>query len=173
MTLIGYHIKNLLVCFLLLFSVITTPVLKAGQDMPALIPLPRKVEGGNGKFLFSEKTVISVKDSILRNYFISRMKSLTGLDIVSGSDSKYKNNDKIFFIIDEKINKTSREAYSLSVLPHQLIIKAHREEGLFRGMQTLFQLIPASVKAAKNVKIVEIPCCDILDEPSFSWRGLN
>ena len=141
--------------------------------MSALIPLPRKVEWGNGKFLISEKTDISVKDSNLRNYFISQIKSLTGLDIVSGSDSKYKNNDIISFIIDEKINNTNSEAYSLSVSPHLMIIKAPGEEGLFRGMQTVFQLVPASVKAAKNVKIVEIPCCEILDEPSFSWRGLN
>jgi hexosaminidase len=95
------------------------------------------------------------------------------LEIVSGFGSKYKNNDKISFIIDETINKTNREAYSISVLPHLLIIKAPGEEGLFRGMQTLFRLIPASVKTTKNVKIVEIPCCEISDEPSFSWRGLN
>jgi hexosaminidase len=147
--------------------------LKAQQDMPALIPLPQKIEGSKGKFLVSEKTIISVKNSYLRNYFISRVKSLTGLEIGSGSYSKYKNNDKISMVIDETADRTNREAYSLSVLPHLLIIKAPGDEGLFRGMQTLFQLIPARVKTTKNVRILEIPCCEIVDEPSFSWRGLN
>ncbi|MDR3666254.1 MAG: family 20 glycosylhydrolase [Ignavibacteriaceae bacterium] len=40
-------------------------------------------------------------------------------------------------------------------------------------MQTIFQLFPSSVKAAKNEKNIGIPCCEISDEPSFSWRGLN
>ena len=43
MKLIDYHIKNLPVCFFLFYFIITT-WLNAQQDMPALIPLPHKVE---------------------------------------------------------------------------------------------------------------------------------
>lgn len=173
MKLIDYFINNMPVCFLLFIFIITISGINAQQNISALIPLPHNVEWNDGKFLLSEKTVVTVTDSNLRTYFISQIKSLTGLELVSGSISENNNNNTILFTIDEAIKKTNKEAYSLSVLKHLIVVKGSGEEGLFRGMQTLFQLIPASVKTTKNVKIVEIPCCEILDEPSFSWRGLN
>ena len=161
MKLINYYNKP--VCFLLFIFIIGISGVNARQNIPALIPLPHKVEWNDGQFLLSEKTVVNVTDSNLRNYFISQIKSLTGLQLVSGSISGNNNNNTILFTIDETIKKTNREAYSLSVLKQRIVVKGSGEEALFRGMQTLFQLIPAFAKTDKNEKTIEIPCCNISD----------
>ncbi|MDR3666255.1 MAG: hypothetical protein P4L35_05380 [Ignavibacteriaceae bacterium] len=119
-------ISRIIKCFLLIPLIITTSGITAQQDVPALIPLPQKVKWGYGKFLFSEKTIISLKDINLRNYFISQIKTLTGLEIVSELDSKNKNIEQVTFIVDETISKSNRGAYTISVLPHLLIIKGRK-----------------------------------------------
>lgn len=54
------------------------------------------------------------------------------------------------------------EAYSMSVTPTGIVIKASTPKGLFYGMQTLAQLCYGSTA---------IPAVEIEDAPRFGWRG--
>ncbi len=51
------------------------------------------------------------------------------------------------------------------------MLKAKTEAGLFRGIQTLLQLIP--LPDSSSAGKFEIPACKIVDYPRFAWRGLN
>lgn len=59
------------------------------------------------------------------------------------------------------------DEYKLTVKKSEIVISA-RENGLFYGLQTLLQLIPAGF-----VKEYDIPCATISDYPRFGWRGMH
>ena len=58
------------------------------------------------------------------------------------------------------------EAYSLTVTPQLVTIKAATVVGAFHGMETLLQLVQLKDNAAT------IPAVSIEDTPRFQWRGL-
>jgi len=151
-----------------LFVLMISVELKSTENKPSLIPQPKNIEWLDGKFFLSSKTIVNQTSEKLSDYFISQVKTLTGLDITQNSSS-----GKIVFKIESKLDETNKEAYALNVSPEKIEITGASETGLFRGIQTLFQLIPSSAKANKKNNIVEIPCCKISDKPVFSWRGLN
>ena len=77
------------------------------------------------------------------------------------------------------LNKTTnpvigKEGYQLNVAPKGITISANEPAGLFYGVQTLLQLLPASIESETIVKNIpwQIPAVDITDYPRFGWRGL-
>jgi hexosaminidase len=77
------------------------------------------------------------------------------------------------------LNKTENatlgnEGYTLSVTPKNIIIKANKPAGIFYGVQTLMQLLPAEIESNVLVKDIawKAPCVEITDYPRFGWRGL-
>ncbi len=56
------------------------------------------------------------------------------------------------------------ESYRLVIRPHGLELTAHSRSGLFRGTQTVHQLMDAAGD--------HIPCGVIEDWPGFRWRGM-
>ncbi len=161
--------KNiLLVLICLIMSNIET---KSKEKNYPLIPYPQKVEWLDGVFQISEKTTIYSEYRNLNNYFIEQLESFTGLVLKQNSNNPHVN--EILFKVDGDIDKTNKEAYKINVDADKIEITGASETGLFRGIQTLFQLISPSAKTNKNNVVVEISCCNISDKPFFSWRGLN
>jgi hexosaminidase len=66
-------------------------------------------------------------------------------------------------------NVLGAEGYTLSVTPSGIRISANTSAGIFYGMQTLLQLIPADAAPGQTANI---PCVEITDYPRFGWRGL-
>lgn len=133
-----------------------------------IIPQPQKVEMKEGYFVLNEKTQIYYNDQQLKflaGYTSTTIKSLNKLQlqakIQSGTKSKTKS---INLILDSKIN-TAKEGYILSVSTKEISIKAITSQGIFYGVQSLFQLIPINGDR-------KVPSLLIKDEPRFSWRGL-
>jgi hexosaminidase len=64
--------------------------------------------------------------------------------------------------------------YSLSVTPSSVVIRASRPAGLFYGLQTLRQLLPAEIESQERVTGVHwtVPAVTIVDKPRFPWRGM-
>ena len=63
------------------------------------------------------------------------------------------------------LKSPSKEGYTLSVAPGGVSIRARTSQGLFYGVQSLLQLIPADGDK-------HLPALEISDEPRFGWRGL-
>lgn len=166
-------------CFLLLLftaSLTAYPFFstnKENEKMPSIIPAPNNVEWLNDNFLLSEETTVSSSLDTLNNYFINRIKYFTGLTIKIGSGSNNKKGNIIILKLEPSFEPEDKEAYSLNISNEKTEIISSSETGLFRGMQTFFQLIPPSVKSSKENTSVEIRGCKISDKPAFSWRGLN
>ena len=64
------------------------------------------------------------------------------------------------------------EGYELEVTGGAVTLRAHRPEGLFRGAQTLRQLLPATIEESTVQKGPwRVPAVRIVDRPRFAWRG--
>ncbi|MBI5092256.1 MAG: beta-N-acetylhexosaminidase [Candidatus Hydrogenedentes bacterium] len=61
------------------------------------------------------------------------------------------------------------EGYELSVTNDGIVIRASKPAGVFYGVESLLQLLPA--KGARS-SARAIPCLTITDQPQFAWRGL-
>ena len=65
--------------------------------------------------------------------------------------------------------------YRLQITANSVSILAREASGIFYGVQTLLQLLPASVEEKRERKSPlewELPVVTIEDHPRFSWRGL-
>jgi hexosaminidase len=64
------------------------------------------------------------------------------------------------------------EGYRLDVSPASVTLAAHRPAGLFRGVQTLRQLLPATIERSSVQRGPwRLPAVRVQDRPSFAWRG--
>jgi hexosaminidase len=67
------------------------------------------------------------------------------------------------------------EGYELTVTPERVRVVAGRAAGLFYGVQTLRQLLPAFVEheavLADQSRPVSVPAVRIADTPRYGWRG--
>jgi hexosaminidase len=65
------------------------------------------------------------------------------------------------------------EGYRLTVTPDSLRLVANGPAGLFRGVQTIRQLLPVEIESDMGVSrsIWPIPALSIVDQPRFAWRG--
>ena len=65
------------------------------------------------------------------------------------------------------------EGYELTVATNSVLIRAPASAGMFYGVQTLLQLLPPEIYAARPVTGVPwtAPCVYVRDWPRFPWRG--
>jgi hexosaminidase len=66
------------------------------------------------------------------------------------------------------------EGYALVVTPDSVNLDARTMAGLFRGVQTIRQLLPFGIEAENSGTKMgdwKIPSLSIVDRPRFSWRG--
>ena len=64
------------------------------------------------------------------------------------------------------------EGYSLTVSEDQIRITANKAAGIFYGIQTLRQLLPASIESKSKQDVRwEIATGQITDKPGYGWRG--
>uniref|UniRef100_UPI00189151C1 beta-N-acetylhexosaminidase n=1 Tax=Catenulispora pinisilvae TaxID=2705253 RepID=UPI00189151C1 len=69
-----------------------------------------------------------------------------------------------------------RHGYDLLIEPEQVTLAAPSEAGLFNGVQTLRQLLPAPAlstnPAAAPARTWRWPACHVHDAPRLAWRGV-
>ena len=65
------------------------------------------------------------------------------------------------------------EGYELNVTSDSVRLVASRPAGLFRGIQTIRQLLPADIESEFGLARSDwaIPALTIIDQPRFAWRG--
>jgi hexosaminidase len=123
-----------------------------------IIPQPVSVTEKSGHFSLSAATHIQTQGDSLTtpaSWLAER------LHLQQGSGGKTR------IILEISKQNTNPEGYTLSVSASTIRIAASSPAGIFYGMQTLLQLLPADAGST-----AEIPCVDITDYPRFGWRGL-
>ena len=149
-------------------------VMAADSTKVGIIPQPVSITTSTGYFLFNKdaKLIVASTDTSL-NETIKLFSKYIG-----NSDKKTLAAGNKGGTIKLVLNKTTNtaignEGYTLKVSPAQILIAANKPAGIFYGLQTLLQLLPANnqnnTTAFSNTRI---PCVDITDYPRFGWRGL-
>jgi hexosaminidase len=139
-----------------------------------LIPYPSNLVAGHGTFIITPSTLIvlpagsSFKNeaALLNDLFIQSFKRpLKQAAKIQGRC--------ISMVYDPAI--TVPEGYHLEITTQQVTISAGDAAGMFMGIQTLRQLLPASVenKNSSKQKELRLPAVTIHDAPAFAWRGMH
>ncbi len=147
-----------------------------------IIPKPLSYEAGKGKFILNKDTSIYVKGNNeeeteelvkVAELLREKLSPATGyeLKVIKGENTA-KGNILLTTVGGEENQGT--EGYKMVTDPSGVTITAFKPEGIFRGVQTLRQSLPADIDKSTIVKGVEwsIPAATIVDKPEYSYRGL-
>ena len=142
----------------------------------SLIPKPVTIEDNPGYFTLTEKTKLFYgedNDELKKvaTYFKELIKPATGYDLEILPESEKKNRNTISFLIDEN-SDLGKEGYELKIYPFEIILSANTAEGVFRGIQTIRQLLPDEIEKKELQKTEwKIPAGSITDYPVYEYRG--
>jgi len=163
--------KNIITALALALVAIVAP---AYSNAPALnlIPKPQEAEQKTGSFPFSLATTIHAPKQLesLAEYFAKELARPLGAELKFVADGENATTGDISLSLVEGF---APEAYSLSVTPYKITLKASTPAGIFMGLQTLRQLMPvqAYAQSKQAQRTWSIPCVEIKDAPRFAWRG--
>lgn len=137
-----------------------------------IIPTPVELTRGEGKFTLGSTTRICADSSLapLSGYFSAKMERATGYALARGTADA----DVIRMVVDTALDVPSPEGYTLSVTPKEVTVTGKSAQGLFYGMQTFMQLLPAEIESPSRVGGIEwtAPSVTVRDYPRFPFRGM-
>jgi len=157
----------------LLMLTITVLSAAAQNNKLSLIPQPVSVQQGNGSFTLTKSAKVTYNKPEGREVaemLVQKLNQATAFGLKASLGTKgtiqlILNNDP-----DQKLGN---EGYSLNTTSKNITIHANQPAGLFYGMQTLLQLLPAAIESKQPVQAKWIiPVVQITDYPRFGWRGL-
>lgn len=169
--------KNKLLFSLLIFiNTIAAAQNTAANLQNILIPKPVSLITGDGNFILpSNLSIIFTKNEELKKIAGSLAKQLTTAgNVVTVTEGNSAAANSIFLTLSAD-KSISAEGYRLQVAANGITIAAGATAGIFYGVQTLLQLLPAQIESNQNNKLSDawaIPFVTIEDAPRFGWRGL-
>ena len=140
-----------------------------------IIPIPASIEQRSGFFVFrpSVRIIAEIGAEAEASKLIQALAPAMGyrLKLVSKARPKAR---IVKLVIAKRLLQLGDEGYTLEISARQILIIAEQPAGLFYGIQTLLQLLPASIFSKTEVKDInwKVPCLTIKDYPRFKWRGL-
>jgi hexosaminidase len=165
-------------CVLFFVAIIYSCDNKTPMDMnqEVIIPKPSSLVATNSSFELNTSTVISYSEnndelSRIGNYLSAVIKPGSGFDLaVRAADAPFDENT-IFLNLDAQRDLGS-EGYELSITEEQLILSAVEPAGIFRGVQTLRQLLPSRMEMnTPQEGPWKIATGVITDHPVYAYRG--
>jgi hexosaminidase len=151
------------------------------QGKISIIPLPAKLNKTNASFTVNKDTRIIAQQGNTEALRIAKILAekfykVAGLqiDVAEFNDNKIPDNS-IYFTTAGANDSLGSEGYQLTVTNDSVIVKAKEPAGLFYGMQTINQLLPAEIESNSKVENIvwQIPGVEITDKPRFKWRGMH
>ena len=141
-----------------------------------LLPVPVKSIRTAGYFTLQKEISIeapSVKSLEPTLQFLKQRLSIpTGYKV---SINNQPSSASIKLILNQQTDPLiGKEGYHLSVKANTVTLRANEAAGLFYGVQSLIQLLPAAIENNKLASATtwKIPCVEITDYPRVGWRGL-
>ncbi len=136
----------------------------------SIIPEPTSIIPTNGYFEFTRDTRIIAADGYtvgaatsLNNILMERY----GFKLEVTDDASSQNSIMFSATTIDPGQSGAGEGYFLKINPDAIQIRGGKR-GMFYGIQSLLQLLPADSKGEAN-----IPAADITDAPRFRYRGMH
>ena len=137
-----------------------------------IIPYPTELVAATGSFVVGPATTIvaaspfnneaAILNQLLANCLGKKLKQ----SAVAGGKA-------IYLKYDGGIK--AEEGYKLTITPAKVTIAASTATGMFMGVQTLRQLLPATAERAglKTIRSINLPAVTINDAPVYAYRGMH
>ena len=139
-----------------------------------VIPKPVSVTATGSSFAINSNTTIHYPSDELQpiaNYLAEILRPATGFTIPVKIMSSKPSSDHIFLSLTDSIS--TEEGYELETKENGILIKANKPAGLFYGVQTLRQLLPASIEKRTKISDTLLVATGIIkDNPSYGYRGM-
>jgi hexosaminidase len=143
-----------------------------------LIPKPVSVTDGDGAFQIDDRTAIYISgesDSLkqVADYFSKKLSAALGKDVTAANaPGDSIDGTHILFVQRSGDPELGSQGYEMTVTAQQLKIKANTAEGVFNGIQTLLQMLPADFgEKGKTGSGYAIAGGVIRDYPEYAVRG--
>ncbi len=142
----------------------------------AIVPAPASVRPADGTtFALRETTAIVTADSPevrrVGEYLAAALRPATGYGLPVTDAGPTQGAISLQLTDDAALGD---EGYTLRVTSDDVTLTARRAKGLFRGVQSLRQLLPGAVESTEHQPGPwRIPGGTITDQPRFGWRGAS
>jgi len=160
--------------FILLAALIynTTPAQDSAiAERYPVIPYPTHLQPLEGAFTINKTTTLYTEKPFTNEsaYLQTLIRSATGFTLKISNG--HPGNNAIVLATDNKT--TANEGYQLNIHPGKIILSAKTATGIFRGIETIRQLLPVNEKKSLATHSVMLPAAEIEDAPLYSWRGMH
>jgi hexosaminidase len=154
---------------LMLFALLTVfaIVVKAQDTDPNLgiIPVPVSVKKATGQFALSQQTTIQADSPSNKAVLFFKDYLANNLAYHKAIVVKSSKTTNVITLTSAGTDNLPAEGYRLTITPQHITV-AGKGAGLFYGVQTLLQLMPAERSAT-----TKLPCVQVEDYPRFGYRG--
>jgi hexosaminidase len=136
-----------------------------------VVPAPESMVAAGEPFVLDGSTRVSAQGdaTAVAEYLVAALRVPTGLPLAVTPEPA--THGAISLRLDGETD-LGAEGYHLDITAESVRIHAHESAGLFRGVQTLRQLLPAVVEHdTVQAGPWRLPGVRIVDRPRFSWRG--
>jgi len=172
------HIKVIYASIIIVFQLLFGFAQAVSPPVITVVPKPAFMQMTHGEFKLNQACRILLRyadPNLTANaeYFKTIVAKSTGyeLEIIHQTDDM---NNAILFELSKEFQHLGQEGYELKVTKQGVSIKSQTTTGNFYALQTLRQMLPADIESKKVIKrLWTIPCCRIIDNPSFGWRGMH
>ncbi len=141
-----------------------------------IIPKPVSVNSTGDWFVLEQKTVICYPEGNeevrgIALYLGERLKPATGFELELVPTQSAKEVSIYLELLSDKA--TGDEGYDLDITSELLRLSASSSAGLFRGVQTIMQLLPAKIEEKSLQEGPwHVPTGTINDRPDYAYRGI-
>ena len=145
--------------------------------MQNLIPFPASIQPGQGTYTLGSDAAIFVQSDRedirdVGQFLADRLRPATGFELPILSN-EVATTGGILLTTNGAGTDLGEEGYELAVEPNGIRLRGLHPAGLFRGAQTIRQLLPPKIEArTPQSGSWQMDCVSIQDTPRFGWRGV-
>jgi len=155
----------------------TTTTTTTDLSKANVIPKPVSITPAGGSFTLTDRSDIYVQGESpellqIGQYLADRLNPSTGFGLEVKTTKKDLVRGKIHLVLSDNDPELGDEGYELFIDEKSVRLSANKPAGLFYGVQTLRQLLPAKIEMATlQVGPWEIARGTIRDYPAYGYRG--
>ncbi|MEQ9442534.1 MAG: beta-N-acetylhexosaminidase [Cyclobacteriaceae bacterium] len=154
-----------------------TPPPPTDLTQAVILPKPISVNATGKTFTLTGNSAIYLQGNAtelqnIGNYLAEHLSPATGFELSVTATNDTPGNGNLFLHLDENDTELGDEGYELDITEDLLTLTAHQPAGLFRGIQTLRQLLPPAIEeSTTQTDDWEIATGTIRDYPTYAYRG--
>ena len=175
----NFKTKSLLMLVMLCIQISSSAKTPTDLSKANIIPKPVSVTATGGYFVLKSNSDIYLRGESqelkqIGQALADKLKRSTGFGIEVITTDKTPKPGNIYLTLTENNpdSKLGDEGYELIITKKQVLLSANKPAGLFRGIQTIRQLLPAKIELTSVQKGPwKIATGTIIDYPSYSYRG--